>query len=72
MTTCLNARWKVRDNPQYDKHGRPRYWVYFKGKERFARNYIASDDDFSRIATADQVMQEPRSIRACATSHEQS
>ena len=57
---------QVHDKRKYDKNGHPRYWVTFKAKGRFARNYIASDDDFTRIAKADQVTQEPRSTLASA------
>ena len=47
---------QVRNHPQYDKNGHARYWITFTSKSRdLPRKYLASDEDFRRIATAEQV-----------------
>ena len=60
---------QVRDAPQYDKNGHPRYWITIVSKTRsLPRKHLMSDEDFVRIATADQVQPRPTTV-ACAFSY---
>ena len=60
---------QVRDAPQYDKNGHPRYWITIASKTRsLPRKHLMSDEDFVRIATVEQVQHRPTTV-ACALSY---